>query len=60
MLVRPEVLAAITVTAVLIAGALTKLGYAWSGMTVIAVLCLAGGIIEHVTSGQQRRAPSHA
>ena len=56
----PESLAAVTVTAVLMAGALTKLGYGWSGISLITALCLAGGIIEHLTAGRKgERRPTH-
>jgi hypothetical protein len=52
MLVRPELFAAGTVMAVLAAGALAKLGYAWCSIAVVAGFCLAGSVIEHLTSAR--------
>ena len=45
--------AAIIVTAVLIAGALAKLGHDWCGIGVMSSLCLVGGVIERLTSRRQ-------
>ena len=45
-----ELSAAVTVAAVLIAGTLAKLGHAWWGFWMMAGLCLAGSVIERMTS----------
>ena len=47
-----ELLAALSVVAVLIAGALTKVGYAWWGIALISVLCILGFVIERRVSAQ--------
>ena len=57
-LLRTELSAAVTVTAVLIAGTLAKLGHAWWGIGVMAGLCVAGSVIERLTSS--RASPSSA
>ena len=58
-LMRTELSAAVTVAAVLIAGTLAKLGHAWWGFGVMAGLCLAGSVIERLTSSR-RASPSIA
>lgn len=43
---RPELLAVASVVAALVACALTKVGFAWCGIAIIAALCMLGVIVE--------------
>jgi uncharacterized membrane protein YccC len=52
MLMRAELFAAVTVMAVLMAGALAKFGHARWGIWVVAGFCLVGSPIEHLTSAR--------
>jgi hypothetical protein len=59
-LVRSELVAAVTVMAVLVAGTLAKLGYGGWGIAVVAGFCLAGSVIEHMTSAVRSNASAVA
>jgi bacteriorhodopsin len=59
MLVRSELSAALTVTAVLAAGTLAKLGFAWWAIGVVAAFCLLG-VIERLTAARPTQLPSNA
>jgi hypothetical protein len=48
------------VTAVLAAGTLAKLGYAWWAIAVVAVFCLIGSVIELLTAARPMQLPSSA
>lgn len=50
---RPELLAVISVAAILIAGALTKAGHAWWGIAMMAAFCVHGVVVEHSISVQR-------
>jgi hypothetical protein len=43
-----------------VAGASAKLGHAWWGIVVVAGFCLAGSVIEHLTSARTTQVPSRA
>jgi hypothetical protein len=58
LLQRADLSAAATVTAVLLAGVLAKLGHAWWAVVVMAGLCLGGGVIEHLTSARRTQLTS--
>jgi hypothetical protein len=58
LLGRSELLATVTVVAVLMAGVLTKLGFVRWGLAVVAGLCLAGSVIERLASAQTTRVAS--
>jgi hypothetical protein len=60
LLQRPDLSAAATVTAVLMAGVLAKFGHAWWAVVVMAGLCLGGGVIEHLTSARRTQFASNA
>jgi hypothetical protein len=60
MLVGSEAPAALAVTAVLAAGTLAKLGYAWWAIAVVAVFCLIGSVIELLTAAGPMQLPSCA
>ena len=49
---RPELLAALSVVAVLIAGALAKAGYAWWAIALISVHCIFAIAVEQRVSPQ--------
>ena len=60
LLGRSELLATVPVVAVLVAGVLTKLGFGRWGLAVVTGLCLAGSVIERLTSSRTTQAPSRA
>jgi hypothetical protein len=60
LLGRSELSATVTVADVLMAGALTKLGFVRWGLAVVAALCLAGSVIERLGSVQTTQVPSRA
>jgi hypothetical protein len=60
LLERLELSAAATVTVVLMAGVLAKLGHAWWGVTVMAGLCLGAGLVQRLTSARRTQWPSRA
>jgi hypothetical protein len=60
MLVGSEAPAALAVTALLAAGTLAKLGYAWWAIAVVAVFCLIGSVIERLTAVRPTQLPASA
>jgi hypothetical protein len=60
LLQRPDLSAAATVTAVLMAGVLAKLGHAWWAVATMAGLCVGGGVIEQLSSARRTQLASNA